>query len=366
MRRAVLGAVALAAALAAPVLTTAAANAATASTGAGIGAWPVCSATPLVPGRARQLQPGGLGDTGVSITNTGSASEALTLSVGPLAAGSPLAGRARAVAPSWVSFGYPRSWLVLPGHSVTVAPGSSAAVPVTVTVPPGTPAGAYAASLTVSTGASGTGGAQLGAGAATLLVFTVGQAQPAWPPLVLAATGTCWDPPGTRVPWQEWAGTSYATAPPGWHWQAGSPGTWAYTPPPGWYYSWVNPDDPHQVYRGGTPVVQCANPGSYPDPAGGDEIGGQYPVTSTAAGCAAWLAASSAGTLGTEPALGGHQASPGPRHVTLTSSAPAVSATSHDRALAIATLLFIGAAGLAVRAALWLARQRRRHERSAR
>ena len=134
-----------------------------------------------------------------------------------------------------------------------------------------------------------------------------------WPPKTssaqqLAAAGNCWIPAPKQTPWQQAFGTSYGSPPPGWHIDGSS---WIYTPPPGWFYTFAVPD--HQVYRGSRPVVQCVNPAdypapgsSYPDPPGGDEIGGpQLPVTSTATGCAAWLAASSAHKLGREPAVSG-------------------------------------------------------------
>ena len=64
------------------------------------------------------------------------------------------------------------------------------------------------------------------------------------------------------------------------------------------------PMHPREVYQGG-PARPCADAAAYQGgtpPGGGQWIGGQYPDTSTAAGCAAWLRASADGTLGGEPA----------------------------------------------------------------
>jgi hypothetical protein len=312
---------------------------------AGIDEYPVCSTTPLVPGQGRQLQPEGAANgDGVTVQNLGPSAESLTLAVGPLPAGTALYGRARPVAPSWVTFGYPRQMVVLTGHSVTVGPGGYAQIPVTVTVPPGTPRGVYAGLLTVSAG-GGTGGVQLGSADGTPLVFTVGEARPPWPAKTLAALGDCWAPPDRQTWWQQGSGTAYRDPPPGWH-VTGDGKAWVYDPPPGWVKDHAGGGVPRQVYRGGQPAVQCASPAKYPAPHGGDEIGGPgTPVTSTAAGCAAWLAEWQAGTLPAEPqtftAPAGQKPSTHPR-VTLVTTAAARAQPNSDSAEGYGILALLG------------------------
>jgi hypothetical protein len=182
-----------------------------------------------------------------------------------------------------------------------------------VNVPPGAKRGTYAAGLEVSTG-TGTGGEQNAAGAESVMVFTVGIARPRWSSRQMAAAGNCWSPPGTYEPWQQWAATTYPTPPPGWHWEGAPVSAWAYTPPGGWE---ENGSTMRQVYLGGRPVVTCASAALWTRRDGklNDSvpwIGGQYPDTSTPAGCAAWLAASNAGTLGSEPAVSGKSGPSGP------------------------------------------------------
>lgn len=264
--------------------------------GAAIEAAPVCLGKAMEPGHSYQMATDGL-TPGAMIANTGSGSEDLVLSVGPQQwqlPGYPVPAR-------WVSFGYPKTLLVIPQHHISLAAGASATVPVTVSVPAGARAGTYVAGLIVST-SGGTGGVQLGAAAETMLAFTVGVPRPDWSAAQIAGAGNCWVPEPKLTPWQQAMGTSYPDPPPGWHRTATS---WLYDPPPGWVLSWIG-GHLTQVYRGGQPVVQCTDPASYPAPGGGSEIGGSsLPVTSTAAGCAQWLAASKAGTLSSEPVTGG-------------------------------------------------------------
>jgi hypothetical protein len=334
------------------------ANAATAGSGTGIQPGPVCLGTPLEPGHSYELETNGFSDVkGADVTNTGTGTEDLALAVSRQAWNLP----GMRVPSSWVTFGYPKHLLILTSHSVSVAAGGTAIIPVTVNVPSGAARGTYVAGLTVSSG-TGSGGAQLGTGAEAPMIFTVGISKPGWTPKQMAATGNCWTPAGAYESWQQWAGSSYPAPPPGWHWEAGQVNSWAYTPPPGWY---ENGSTMRQVYRGGKAVVTCASAALWTRRDGllNDEypwIGGQYPDTSTPADCAAWLAASKAGTLGTEPAIGGSpgHADLGPVPALASSAAPA-SSTPAARVLAVAVLLFIGAMGVAVRVAMAVRRIRR-------
>lgn len=181
--RAGLAAPALAAALAGPAL------AAPAGTGAGISGWPVCLSTPARPGGSYQLASGGryglggpAGTTGVQVVNAGSGPETLALSVVPLGSPSLLPG-ALPVPASWVSFG---------PDQVRVDAGKYAWVTVTLHVPAGARRGAYAAGIAdAAVNPASPGTASLGAGATTLLLFTVGQGRPpaSWPE---AVTSPCW------------------------------------------------------------------------------------------------------------------------------------------------------------------------------
>jgi hypothetical protein len=304
------------------------------ASGAGISAAPVCGAG-LQAGHAAPL-------SSVTVTNPGSTAEKITLAVAPVPPGSRLAGRGYPVPPSWVHVGYPRLLWVIGQHSVRLGPGASVSLPVTADVPAGARRGAYVAELAAVAGTSQAPGVALGAAASTYLIFTVGERVPHWPTSLLGLG--CWTAPGQPVSWQEWSGTTMAAPPPGWHWTAAD--GWAYTPPPGWSWSWSDPLHPREVYQGG-PARPCADAAAYGTgaPGGGPWIGGQYPDTSTAAGCAAWLRASADGTLGGEPAATVAEAHGAPLAARDSSSMVSV-------ALAVAVLL---AAGLL---AAWLARRR--------
>lgn len=346
------------AAVAVPALALAPAMAsAPAGSGAGIGVQPACSSAPLHPGRSYRLDAGGL-SPGVQVTNPGTGSEDISLSVRPVPASLPLHGKGYPVPPSWVSFGYPRLLGLVGQHAVRVGASGSATVPVTVSLPAGARAGTYVALLTASTGASPSAGrASLGAAAGTYMIFTVGIPRPPWPPSLLAATGNCWAPPGTYESWQQWTGTP-SGPPPGWHWDgAATARAWVYTPPPGWSYSWADPRNPGQVYRGGQPARPCADAASYPDSQTGTWIGiAQYPDTSTPAGCSAWLAASARGTLGAEPVTGAPARHGAPAGRTATALA-AASVRPVRGYVAAAVLAVLCAA--AVSALLWRRRGRR-------
>ena len=225
-------------------------------------------------------------------------------------------GRGYPVSRSWVHVGYPRLLWLVGQHSVRLSPGASASLPVTVDVPVRARRGAYVGVLAAVAGTSQAPGAALGAAAGTYLIFTVGERVPHWPPSLLGLG--CWTAPGQPESWQEWSGTTMPAPPPGWHWTAAD--GWAYTPPPGWSWSWSDPMHPREVYQGG-PARPCANAAAYQGgtpPGGGQWIGGQYPDTSTAAGCAAWLRASEDGTLGAEPAIMAASTGPAPAHRSVT------------------------------------------------
>jgi hypothetical protein len=321
--------------------------AAGASTGAGMSPFLVCLSHPAQPGGSYQLQTNG-NIPGAQVTDTGTSSEDLTLSTGPSPWKQQLPGMA--VPASWISFSYPKLLLVIPQHHISLSAGASASVQVTLHVPPDAARGTYVAGLIVSTG-TGNGSMQLGAAAEVPLVFTVGIAKPAWPPQQLAAAGNCWIPAPKQTPWQQAFGTSYGNPPPGWHIDGPA---WIYTPPPGWFYTFAVPD--HQVYRGGHPVVQCANPADYPDPFGGDEIGGRLPVTSTAPGCARWLAESNAEALGREPAESGSGPPPELAPHRAAVAVKATAAKQSDMPLAIGVLILIAIIAIASRA--WARRSR--------
>jgi hypothetical protein len=177
---------------------------------------------------------------------------------------------------------------------------------------------------------------------------------------VLDHSGTCWAAPGHYEPWAAWSGTGNSTPPPGWWWENGQVNAWAFTPPPGWEFDWNTVHNPHQVYVGARPVHPCANAADYPQPAGGDFIGGQYPDTSTSAGCAAWLAASADHKLTAEPAVPSKDPVgplPVPVHVAHVASTTAKSGTSSSPVLGIAILvIFIVAIfRYAPRAVRWVA-----------
>jgi hypothetical protein len=84
--------------------------------------------------------------------------------------------------PDLVSIGYPALLWVIPRHSVSLAPGQGASIPVTLHIPADARHGQYEAALTARTaGAPAPGGgaqALLGAAAATVLKFSVDAAPP--------------------------------------------------------------------------------------------------------------------------------------------------------------------------------------------
>ena len=269
--------------------------------GAGVSLAPVCERTPIQPGGSATIGPG------FFFTNIGNGDEHVSVTVQQLSTHSWFHGIAYPVPPSWVSVSYPPELWVVPQHSVDVHPGGHARLPVTITVPAGARRGAYAALLDAGAGQPDAGQpgvtGNLGAAGMSWLFFLVGVSQPPHWPLQLLGMG-CWTKPGQWEPWQEWAGTPYATAPPGWYWSKLNE-SWAYDPPPGWVMNWsVNPA--RLEYRGGRPVHPCLSAAAvarYNNNPYEPFLGHGYPYTGTGAGCKRWLAASAAGTLADTPNL---------------------------------------------------------------
>jgi hypothetical protein len=151
----------------AAVLITAAALAPS-GTGVGIGTEYACLPVTAQPGHSYPL-----GD--VSVEDTGSGGESVSLTVTPVTAGP--VGHLAQVPPSWVTFG---------SSPASLGAGQSASVPVTLAIPAGAAPGPYESSILAYTGgtpASGPGGqVTFGAGATTRIVFTVGPSPVPPPP----------------------------------------------------------------------------------------------------------------------------------------------------------------------------------------
>lgn len=138
------------------------------SVGVGISGFPACLDTPAQPGHSYVLH--------VSVTDTGDSGESVSLRTDP-----PVNGlKGIPVPASWVSFGYPRLLWVLGQSSVSLSPGKSAEIPVTVNIPGDAKPGLYGANLVASSGGSrapgGGGQAVLGAAAEDDLSFAVAPA----------------------------------------------------------------------------------------------------------------------------------------------------------------------------------------------
>jgi hypothetical protein len=152
------------------------------STGAGIGAGNICLNSPAQPGGT--YRPGA-----VYVSDTGSSTETVDLTGGPLWPGQQVYKGEQAISPSWVSFS---------PAPVTLSPGQGTSVPVTVMIPAGARRGIYVADIVAvpqagPRAAAGNGGrARLGGAAQTFLIFTVGPGEP--PP-------SCTLPPAPGSPW---------------------------------------------------------------------------------------------------------------------------------------------------------------------
>lgn len=146
-----------------------------AGTGVGIQGNDACLPVTARPGQSYPLGT-------VYVANTGSGTEQITLTAQPIWKGDRLYGHARAVPASWLSVSYPATlWIIRHGY-VSVGAGQGAYLPVSVSIPAGTPRGLYAATLIAGTGSSASSGgisAGLGAGATTDLELSVGVKPPA-------------------------------------------------------------------------------------------------------------------------------------------------------------------------------------------
>jgi hypothetical protein len=148
------------------------------SVGVGIGANPVCLDVTLSPCTYS------LGTVTVSNSTSGpgASSEAITV-----AAAKPIGQAGNAIPASWIHADYGTTLWIFHRRSVTVAPGMTADVPLSITIPPRTEPGRWVADLYAETGpgaapaSSGGGVARFSAAAETPLVVTVSAAagQPA-------------------------------------------------------------------------------------------------------------------------------------------------------------------------------------------
>jgi hypothetical protein len=125
------------------------------------------------------MQPGTSAPAGqLYVTDTGTGAETVTVGTFP-AGGQGQALRRGQMPASWVHVSYPRRLWLFTGSSLSLDPGGSAYLAVTVTVPTGTPRGMYIVNLWAHTAASPSPGhgvaLSAGAGAATLLYAGVGE-----------------------------------------------------------------------------------------------------------------------------------------------------------------------------------------------
>jgi hypothetical protein len=226
------------------------------------------------------VQPGTTRAMGnLTVQNTGSAAEDITVTISPPGPPPPLHPPVSSydrhsipVPPSWVSVRYPNFLWLFPRHSVTVQPGRSALIPVTLTVPASARHAQYRSTLTAQTvtAAPAPGaGAHLttGAGGAVEIEFSVGAPPPSCTPDYESPswTGPWWavqpepgfrppagwsigGPPGQRTIWtyippaDEIPSGRPASTPPGWNARAqmqvwtGGGDDFALSRRPGWRY----------------------------------------------------------------------------------------------------------------------------------
>lgn len=210
----------------ATVAASPAAQAATASAGAGAGG-DFCVVTPVSPGSALTRN--------LTVTNVGTSPETITISVAPAPAPAPLHPPLSRFTKAAVT--PPLAWITPATSSVTLGPGESTVVPVTLNIPGDARPGDYqawvqatAAGQTV--GSSG-GSATLGGGSAVTAQFAVN----ATPPVC--------NPKPASDPWWAEHPQRGADLPPGWSFggPASQPFVWTYRPtarasaagePPGW------------------------------------------------------------------------------------------------------------------------------------
>lgn len=141
------------------------------SVGTGVQGTPMCTPAMLAGTSASAGQ--------LYITDTGTQAETVTVGTFPAGGEGQALRRGQHQMPgSWVHVSYPRKWLVVPQSSLSLQPGGSAYLAVSVTVPAGTPRGMYVVNVWAHTASasSGTGKKVVtGAGAADLLYAGVGQ-----------------------------------------------------------------------------------------------------------------------------------------------------------------------------------------------
>ena len=137
--------------------------------GVGIQAGAVCPATTVAQGGTYTLPP-------VQVADTGNGDVAISLAVVRMTdRRSVLHGRP--VPASWVTFTYPRKWLVIPQSSVPVAPGEAALVPGKLTIPATAATGPYVAWIELyPAGSAVAGHANLGGTGLAPFEFTVTRA----------------------------------------------------------------------------------------------------------------------------------------------------------------------------------------------
>ena len=219
--------------------------------GVGVQAGPICADRPVQPGTTRSMG-------NLYVENTGSAAEAIAVTISPPGQPPklhpPLSSYDRHSIPvpaSWVSARYPSFLLVFPRHSVTVQPGHSALIPVTLAVPADARHAQYRSSLNARTvtaaPAPGTGAhATAGAGGAVEIKFSVGAPPPSCTP--------DYESPSWSGPW--WAvAQRHGSRPPA-GWSFGGPADqqtiWTYIPPAGG----IPADRPASVPPGWNPRAQ--------------------------------------------------------------------------------------------------------------
>lgn len=199
---------------------TLAAGPAPGSVGVSVGAGLLCTTTDTQPGHSYPLGT-------FYLRNIGSAGETFTASVG----NATVKKLGRQVPAAWISVKFPPLLWFIPRHSITLAPGASAYLPVTLAVPAGAASGRYGGALFLQTAAAsghaanGTAGGTVsaGAGGAETIQFTIGKGRlpaciPAYPSVTKARAVPAARGSGTAKPAA--SGTQAASAPP-----AAAPGT---------------------------------------------------------------------------------------------------------------------------------------------
>lgn len=143
---------------AAVVAAVAGAPAAEAKIGTGVGAAPIALSAPARAGSSYSLP-------SLWVVNTGDEPAVYRVAVGPSSSGKKMAG-------------VPRGWVKIGRDGFNLTPGEGTWVPLSLQVPADAAAGRYEANLVAGTLRQNSGGAGLGAAAATRLQFTVTPGRP--------------------------------------------------------------------------------------------------------------------------------------------------------------------------------------------